>query len=190
MPRTASSTRRSRAARSTRKSRSRAHRPGSPAISLAARRHPLVAEIDRQLHRLGVFPPSMDEAQAADGLEQPLVLGVSGGADSVALLLACAVLAQRSKNNGHVRLIPIAVHVHHHLRASAGADASWVQKLCQKLGIECVVEHVRPGELNGNVSANARMLRYEVLARSARRFGAAHVAVAHHGEDQLETVLI
>jgi tRNA(Ile)-lysidine synthase len=149
-------------------------------LPLAARRHPLVAEVERQLARCG--SPFANGERGA-----PLVLGVSGGADSVALLLATVAIRDRKNERA---LIPIVGHVHHHLRKSADDDAAFVGELCTKFGVECHVIHVNPGEMRGNVSANARMLRYEALAQLARQVGAMHVAVAHHGEDQLETMLI
>jgi tRNA(Ile)-lysidine synthase TilS/MesJ len=76
---------------------------GQSAIPIAARRHPLVAEVRRQA--------AVRCAWDANG---SLVVGVSGGADSLALLIACEVVRQGALT---------AVHVHHHLRPEADADA-------------------------------------------------------------------
>jgi len=118
-----------------------------------------------------------------------IVLAVSGGADSVALLLACLALQRRKKRASAPLAIAVA-HVHHHLRDSADADAAWVTDLCRRLGVPSVVEHVRPASLKGNLAANARRLRYQALAEVAARVGAKFVAVAHHADDQLETMLM
>ena len=172
------------------KSRSRkaAAKPQGGALPIAARRHPLIADIERELSHCGAIHP----ARRASDDRARIILGVSGGADSIALLLACIVLRDRtrsgSKDTGGV--LPIVGHVHHHLRESADEDAAYVSEVCQRFDVEFHCEHVHPGQLKGNVSANARMLRYEALANIARRVGAKHVAVAHHGEDQLETMLI
>jgi tRNA(Ile)-lysidine synthase len=155
------------------------------AMPIAARRHPLIAEIQRELGHCCVFNDEAREAPA------PIVIGVSGGADSIALLLGCIVLRDRSASKSKSgEVLPIVGHVHHHLRDSADADAQHVEELCGRFGVEFHAEHVYPGNLKGNVSANARMLRYEALAKIAKKAGARHVAVAHHGEDQLETMLI
>jgi tRNA(Ile)-lysidine synthase len=84
----------------------------------------------------------------------------------------------------------VAAHVHHHLRASADEDAAFVEALCARLDVPCHVEDVRPGERAGNVEATAREMRYDALLRVAGRTGAVDIAAAHHGEDQLETMLM
>lgn len=154
-------------------------------LPLAIRRHPLVAEVARQLAHCGV--PLNDKAMA--GQEIPLVVGVSGGPDSLTLLLTCAALAERS-NRQHPRLRVIAAHVNHHLRPSADDDARYVQQICERFGLPLHVEDVRPGDVPGNVSANARLMRYEALLKIARRVDASFIAVAHHGNDQIETILM
>ena len=119
-----------------------------------------------------------------------IVLGVSGGADSIALLLGCVALRDRARSGGS-GLAPIAVHVHHHLRgADADGDAAFVGDVCRKYGIDLRMEHVAPAAERGNIAENARILRYEALAGAAESVGAGHVAVAHHADDQFETMLI
>ncbi len=151
-------------------------RPGSgPGVPLAARRHRLVGEVQRRLAgRCGV------PAGAT------LAIGVSGGPDSVALLLAAAVLARRRD----AVVTPIAVHVNHHLRAAAAEDEAFVVEMCRRFGLDVHVRHVHPAGRPGNLQANARSLRYQALASSARSAGAVFVAVAHHADDQLETMLM
>ncbi len=85
---------------------------------------------------------------------------------------------------------PVVVHVHHHLRDAADADADWVMLLCGRFGVECHIEHVHPAFERGNTYANARRLRYAAMTKVAGEIGAKHVLVAHHAEDQLETVLM
>jgi tRNA(Ile)-lysidine synthase len=145
-------------------------------LPIEARRHPLIAEVERAMRLRCDYP-----------LEGKLLLGVSGGADSTALLIACAVLRDREAGNGTFQ--PTVAHVNHHLRDAAEEDARHVRQLCAQLCTPCEVVDIAPGALPGNVSANARRLRYEALVARARSVGAAHVAVAHHAEDQLETVL-
>jgi tRNA(Ile)-lysidine synthase len=84
----------------------------------------------------------------------------------------------------------VAVHVNHHLRDEADDDARFVARACEQLGVRCYVVDIQPGAGRGNVAANARELRYGALARAARAGGCAAVAVAHHAEDQFETMLM
>jgi tRNA(Ile)-lysidine synthetase-like protein len=156
----------------------RANAEGGAALPVDASRHPLVASLDAALrHRCGV-----------DGAH-PLLVAVSGGADSVALLAGCCVLAGRRGSS--VARPPVAVHVHHHLRgADADDDAAFVVDLGCRLGVDVHVHHVHPDAGAGNVQHQARALRYEMLAKTAATTGARHVAVAHHADDQLETMLI
>ena len=145
---------------------------------MAARRHRLVAEVARRLaSRCGVPAGAR------------VAVGVSGGPDSVALLLAAAVLRHR-RHGGAARLEPLAIHVNHHMRESADLDEAFVVELCRVHRMELHVRHVHPGPRAGNVQANARALRYEAIASSAASAGAAFVLVAHHADDQLETMLM
>lgn len=166
--------------RGVRRSRVEPH-ASAGALSLEVRRHPIIAEIERGLARCGV---ALDDPHTAHPIT--IVIGVSGGADSVALLLGCAAMRQR-QSGSHFN--PIVVHVHHHLRESADEDAAFVGELCARLNVKLHVRHVYPGELPGNVSANARRLRYQALCEVAIAENARFVAVAHQGEDQLETMI-
>ena len=153
-------------------------RPDRMLLPIAARRHRFVAQVERQLRtRCGV------EVGAR------LIIGVSGGPDSVALLGACQVLSHR-RAHGQVVLQPTVVHVNHHLRTAAQDDAAYVADLCDRLGVEHHAKDIYPAQEPGNVAANARRLRYAALAEVARTVDAPYVAVAHHGDDQLETMLI
>lgn len=143
------------------------------------RRHHLV-------HEVGLRLRLHSDLKAGDSV----VVGASGGADSTALLLAMAALHQRERGGGAPAVRPVAVHVHHHLRDSADADAAFVNALCASLGMELQTLHVDPGQRAGNTSATARTMRYRALAEEATRLGSSLVAVAHHAEDQFETMLM
>ena len=147
-------------------------------LPLAARRHLFVAHLQRGFQRAGL----------GSKIASSLVVGVSGGADSTALLLGCLAISGRTRSGHHPA--PIACHVHHHLRDSADRDAEFVAEVCERFGIRLHVEDVQPSKLKGNLAANARRLRYEALRRVAMRESAGYVAVAHHAEDQFETVLM
>lgn len=120
-----------------------------------------------------------------------IFLGVSGGADSVCL---CLVLAELSEQMGFALE---AVHVEHGIRGEESRrDAAFVQKLCKKLGVPCRRRDVDVpayalGHHLGEEEA-ARILRYRELAGAAdsgAQQGKTKIAVAHHMEDNAETVL-
>jgi len=148
-------------------------------LPTGARRHGLVRELARRLAGRCAVPPGAR-----------VVIAVSGGPDSLALLLAAVGLRQRRARGAGPAVEPVAAHVHHHLRASADDDEALVERVCREFGVPLHTRHVYPDRCPGSVAANARRLRYEALAEIAASVGAAHVAVAHHAHDQLETLLI
>jgi tRNA(Ile)-lysidine synthase len=128
----------------------------------------------------------------ADGLlaaGQSVLVGVSGGADSVAMLAALRVLAGEA-----ARTYRLTVgHLDHSLRDESAGDAAFVAALARKWGLECITERVdvaaEADRLGEGVEHAARTARYEFFARAARQCGASAVAVAHHADDNAETIL-
>ena len=117
-----------------------------------------------------------------------VLVAVSGGADSVALLRGLVAL----KQGGPGRLV--AAHFDHRLRgADSDADREFVVDLCQRRGIECHLGQWSPGDSFGRhpdgVEAAARTARYAFLQAAAAQWGARYVATAHTADDQAETVL-
>jgi len=119
-----------------------------------------------------------------------LVIGVSGGADSTALLLALDELI-------HAKKLPaslVVAHLDHGLRPEAGADARWVKSLAKELGHRATVGKAavrkRAMKSRDNLEQAARRARYDFLARVAGKNRAAAVLVAHTMDDQAETVLL
>lgn len=114
----------------------------------------------------------------------PIVVGVSGGPDSLCLLH----LLHRTRQ-------PVVVaHLNHKLRPDAGEDAQLVQQICETLHKEFVLceEDVREVALAQKVSIEeaARLSRYRFLFEVAAQRNAQAVAVAHNAEDQVETFLM
>lgn len=133
------------------------------------------------------FLASLAAALPAHGFwEWPVVVGVSGGGDSVALLLALHEVAPP----GCLPLLTVA-HAEHDLRERAADDVLFVAALASRLGLRFATRRlqVREHRDGGGVEARARRLRYGFLADVARESGARHVVVAHTADDQAETIL-
>lgn len=127
-----------------------------------------------------------------DGLLLPgetVVVGVSGGPDSLVLLH----LLMRLRSDLNLRLH--VGHLDHQLRGSeAAADAAYVQQLAARWGVPATIEARDVGalshELKIAVEEAARQARYAFLASLALRVGARVIAVGHNADDQVETVLM
>ena len=114
----------------------------------------------------------------------PLAVALSGGADSTALLIACA-----RRWPGQVR----AVHVHHGLQAAADDFEAFCRPLCERLQVPLAVCHVDARPAPGQSPEDAaRQARYAALAQAVtRHWPEVHdVALAQHADDQIETLLI
>lgn len=134
----------------------------------------------------------------------PVVLGVSGGADSLALLVALLAIRRRGRmagldgerggeGSGDVAKPDdlTVVHVHHHLRGSdADDDAAFVEMVARRFGLPFRRIDIHPAGEPGNIEGAARELRYQALGSAARDVGASVVMVGHHADDQLETMLM
>ena len=123
-------------------------------------------------------------------------VAVSGGADSVALLLAMVEANTESKlNKEPLGVVLSAAHVHHGLRgAEADGDEAFVRELCERLGVPLTVFRVdtaaRQAAEREGVEEAARELRYEAL-RGLMASGVVDVvATAHTLDDQAETVMM
>lgn len=122
------------------------------------------------------------------GLEQfsTLLLAVSGGPDSTALML----LAARWRKTLKIKPKLIAVTVDHGLRAESKREAAAVARLARKLGIAHRTLHWRGAKPKTGLQEAARVARYRLLADAARKAKASHLLTAHTRDDQAETVLI
>ncbi|TSD60326.1 tRNA lysidine(34) synthetase TilS [Variovorax sp. KBS0712] len=116
----------------------------------------------------------------------PLAVGFSGGADSTALLAACA-----ARWPGQV----IAFHVHHGLQAAADDFERQCAQVCERLGVPLVTHRVDARHALGDSPEDAaRRARYDAYAAMARADGArpavSSIALGHHADDQVETLLL
>lgn len=118
-----------------------------------------------------------------------LLLAVSGGSDSVALLRLLVALEAKLELSLQV------AHFHHHIRPTeCQRDADFTVQLCKNLGVPCTLEHAdipRIALAKGmNQEACSRQLRYAFLHRAAKKMQADYVVTAHTQDDQAETVLM
>ena len=119
------------------------------------------------------------------GLTPELIgVGVSGGADSVALFFALR----------EAGCLMHVLHVNHLLRAEESErDEAFVRELCEKFAVPISVRRVdvavRALEMRESMETCARAVRLEFFAEEQERLGAEAVVLAHHADDQVETML-
>lgn len=116
----------------------------------------------------------------------PLAVGFSGGADSTALLAACA-----ARRPGEV----VAFHVHHGLQAAADDFEQHCRDVCEHLSVPLRVHRVDARHARGDSPEDAaRRARYGAFAEMARmsegRAAVKSIALGHHADDQIETLLL
>lgn len=134
-------------------------------------------------------PLSLAEANAlfSDLAAEPaLVLAVSGGPDSTALLYLAARWRKARKNGPAL----VAVTVDHGLRQEAAAEARAVAQLARKLAVPHRTLRWTGPKPKSGLQEKARATRYRLLAQAAGKAGASHILTAHTLDDQAETVLM
>jgi len=134
------------------------------------------------------FEKTLYETLSLDSHIQPgqqIIIAVSGGKDSMTLLYSMCRIADRL--NVKIK----AVHLNHHLRDNSNDDQILVNKFCKQLKIDFTVDHLDPDtKLKGeSPEAWARDHRYASLERFRKEIGADWIFTAHHGNDQIETIL-
>lgn len=131
------------------------------------------------------FENKISSAISRSGVKK-VVVGVSGGADSTALLVALCRLGVKA----------VAVHCNFHLRGEeSNRDQAYVEELCSRLGVELLIEDF---DVDGYISLNpktsvemaCRDLRYELFRRLKSEGGYDRIAVAHNSDDNVETLLL
>ena len=125
--------------------------------------------------------PSLDALQHLG----PFAVALSGGADSTALVVACA-----TRWPGKVH----AVHVHHGLQAAADGFEAHCVALCERLHVPLVVQRVNATHATGESPEDAaRQARYRALAQAVQDNWQGHIqdiVLAQHADDQVETLLL
>jgi tRNA(Ile)-lysidine synthase len=132
-----------------------------------------------------------DETVARDGLiasGDSILVAVSGGPDSVALLHLLLARADRC------RLHLGVAHLDHGLREESGQDAEFVQRMAAGLGLAVHVEKIEVArmqrQLHLSLEEAARKARYDFFRRTAGQQGYTKVALGHHRDDNVETLLL
>ncbi len=142
--------------------------------------------------------PTADEALREEeanalfsGLEgfRGLILAVSGGADSTALLFMAAAWAKRLKRRLKRSPKLVAVTIDHRLRPESRREAAAVKRLARRLGVAHRTLAWRGQKPRSGLQEAARAARYGLLAEAAVRAGFAHIVTAHTLDDQAETLL-
>ncbi len=145
-------------------------------------------QLRQQLSQKNVHGIQSVDQSLLDVRGKRLLLAVSGGADSVALLRGMLEVQQKFQ-------LDLAVaHLNHLLRGvDSDNDAQWLKEQCAKLdipiflskkNISAIAQESRTG-----IEETARKVRYDFLRGIARENNFSHIAVAHHADDQAETVL-
>ena len=117
--------------------------------------------------------------------QESYVLAVSGGVDSMVLLEQFFQLQKKYP------IIITVVHIHHHLRQESDEEEVMVREFCRKRNLSVEVYHWEEGSSqNSGIEEKARQFRYEKLKESQQKHHASYVVVAHHADDQAETVLM
>lgn len=135
-------------------------------------------QVRRTLRRQGLCPPG-----------SKVLVGLSGGSDSVALTLILRNLAERLDFS-----VAAVAHLNHRLRAAADADEAFCRAFAAQTGLPIVVDAVDVQAYAGterlSVEDAARRARYAFLHRAAADLGADRIAVGHTRDDQAETFLL
>jgi len=119
-------------------------------------------------------------------LNDSIVIGVSGGIDSMVL---CHLLIQLIPE---FNLTLSVIHIQHHLRKDAEADAQYVESFCNENNLSFFREDIDPSskQKDQSVEAWARDNRYNLFCKLKEKIGADKIVTAHHGDDQIETILM
>ncbi len=139
--------------------------------------HPLILKIKKTILKYEMLEPG-----------EKIIVGVSGGADSMALLHALWEI----RRDFHLSLV--VAHLDHGLRPDAGKDKSFVRKVSSDLGIPFVSRRVdvqvKQKKKNLNLQEAAREARYSFLLETAKTQKATKISLGHTADDQAESVVM
>lgn len=119
-----------------------------------------------------------------------VVLGVSGGPDSIAMLNILSKIRQ----NGLLDFEIFVAHVNHGLRENAKLDEAFVEDFCKKMKVRCFVKQAHVAEIakreKRGLEETGRKVRYDFFDEIQQKVGANKIGIAHNQNDQAETILM
>lgn len=117
-----------------------------------------------------------------------IVLGVSGGPDSVCMLVSLNKL--KEKLNFEI----VVAHINHGIRENAKLDEKYVLKMCETLGVKCFVLHANIKEeaekQKRGLEETGRIVRYDFFEQILKQESANKIAIAHNSNDNVETIIM
>lgn len=143
-------------------------------------------QLEAALHRDALFAHHIPTLFAGLDATEALVLAVSGGPDSMALML---LVDRWARARGAAPVLHVAT-VDHGLRPDSRCEAALVAEAAGALGLSCATLAWTGPKPSTGLQERARAARYALLADHARAIGAAAILTAHHADDQAETVLM
>ena len=119
-----------------------------------------------------------------------IVLGVSGGPDSISMLN----ILRELKEGGTLQFSMVVAHINHMIREEAIEDEKYVEDYCKKNGIECYVKRINVIEYAQNnkigTEEAGRKARYDFFDEIAQKTNANKIAIAHNKNDKIETIIM
>ena len=119
-----------------------------------------------------------------------IVLGVSGGPDSISMLN----ILRELKEEGTLQFSMVVAHINHMIREEAIEDEKYVEDYCKKNGIECYVKRINVIEYAQNnkigTEEAGRKARYDFFDEIAQKTNANKIAIAHNKNDKIETIIM
>ena len=117
-----------------------------------------------------------------------IVIGVSGGPDSICLLHVLNEL----KNELNFKIY--VAHINHMIRKEADEETEYVKEFCENLGIECYIKRIDVVEIANNLKRGTeetgRQIRYEFFKEVLEKTTSNKIATAHNNNDKVETILM
>ncbi len=118
-----------------------------------------------------------------------IVLGVSGGPDSLAML---NILNELRKEEWKFDIV--VAHINHGLRENAKIDEEFVKKFCEKIQVECYVLHENVKQIaekeKRGLEETGRAIRYDFFNKILKETGSNKIAIAHNSNDNVETIIM
>lgn len=142
--------------------------------------------IDNELNTFYKFKSKMQK-YITDFTSQKFLLSVSGGVDSMALLLMFQMLKEEYNN-----IEIFVVTFNHFFRYESNQEVLFVKQYCENSATYCkIVElDILKGLIKGNKSSYAREARYSCLLEESKSLNCGYIVTAHHKDDQIETFLL